>query len=179
MSSNLIDKGYEPHDVEKRWYAHWEEEQLFAASDESDQKSYSIVIPPPNVTGVLHMGHALTVTIQDMLVRWRRMQGYNTLWLPGCDHAGIATQMVVERQLKSEGTDRHELGRERRGAQRCQTLHGWPGRPTGVDRAPDPDRRPPPRRPIAGSWLARRPTFIASRPCSPPGKSPKTWRPMR
>jgi valyl-tRNA synthetase len=113
MSSNLIDKGYEPHEVEKRWYAHWEEEQLFAASDESDQKSYSIVIPPPNVTGVLHMGHALNNTMQDILCRYRRLKGDNVLWMPGTDHAGIATQNVVEKKLAAEGLDRHQVGREK------------------------------------------------------------------
>jgi len=113
MSSNLIDKGYEPHDVEKRWYAHWEEEQLFAASDKSDQKSYAIVIPPPNVTGVLHMGHALNNTMQDILCRYRRLKGDNVLWMPGTDHAGIATQNVVEKKLAADGLDRHQVGREK------------------------------------------------------------------
>ncbi len=113
MSSNLLDKGYEPHDVEKRWYDFWEKEQLFAASEESTQKSYSIVIPPPNVTGVLHMGHALNVTMQDILCRYRKLRGDNVLWMPGTDHAGIATQNVVEKKLASEGMDRHQLGREK------------------------------------------------------------------
>jgi valyl-tRNA synthetase len=105
-------KGYEPHDVEKRWYAEWEEKGYFRAADTSDRKPYSIVIPPPNVTGALHMGHALNNTLQDILCRWKRMQGYNVLWMPGTDHAGIATQNVVERQLAAEKKDRHELGRE-------------------------------------------------------------------
>jgi valyl-tRNA synthetase len=105
-------KGYEPHDVEKRWYAEWEEKGYFRAAATSDKKPYSIVIPPPNVTGALHMGHALNNTLQDILCRWKRMQGYNVLWMPGTDHAGIATQNVVERQLASEGKDRHDLGRE-------------------------------------------------------------------
>jgi valyl-tRNA synthetase len=113
MRSNLIDKGYEPHEVEKRWYAHWEEEQLFAASDTSDQQSYSIVIPPPNVTGVLHMGHALNNTMQDIMCRYRRLKGDNVLWMPGTDHAGIATQNVVEKKLAAEGLDRHQVGREK------------------------------------------------------------------
>jgi valyl-tRNA synthetase len=113
MSSNLIDKGYEPHDVEKRWYAHWEEEQLFAASDESNRKSYAIVIPPPNVTGVLHMGHALNNTMQDILCRYRRLKGDNVLWMPGTDHAGIATQNVVEKKLAADGLDRHQVGRQK------------------------------------------------------------------
>jgi valyl-tRNA synthetase len=105
-------KGYEPHDVEKRWYAEWEAKGYFHAAAASDQKPYSIVIPPPNVTGALHMGHALNNTLQDILCRWKRQQGYNVLWMPGTDHAGIATQNVVERQLAAEKRDRHELGRE-------------------------------------------------------------------
>ncbi|MDU0458829.1 MAG: valine--tRNA ligase [Geobacteraceae bacterium] len=105
-------KGYEPHDVEKRWYAEWEGKGYFHAAATSDKKPYSIVIPPPNVTGALHMGHALNNTLQDILCRWKRMQGYNVLWMPGTDHAGIATQNVVERQLAAEGKDRHDLGRE-------------------------------------------------------------------
>jgi valyl-tRNA synthetase len=113
MTSNILDKGYEPHDVEKRWYDFWEKEQLFAAKDESSQKPYSIVIPPPNITGVLHMGHALNITMQDILCRYRRMHGDNVLWMPGTDHAGIATQNVVEKNLAGEGRDRHQLGREK------------------------------------------------------------------
>ncbi len=97
MGSNLLAKGYEPHDVEKKWYRHWEEEGLFAAAEEGPDPAYSIVIPPPNVTGVLHMGHALNVTLQDILCRYRRLRGDNVLWMPGTDHAGIATQNVVER----------------------------------------------------------------------------------
>ncbi|MGD2269173.1 MAG: valine--tRNA ligase [Desulfobacterales bacterium] len=113
MSSDLLDKAYQPHDVEKRWYAYWEEQDLFAASEENTSKSYSIVIPPPNVTGVLHMGHALNNTLQDILCRYRRLRGDNVLWMPGTDHAGIATQNVVEKQLAAQGTDRHRLGREK------------------------------------------------------------------
>ncbi len=113
MSSNLLEKGYEPQDVEKRWYDFWEKEQLFAADEEGAQKSYSIVIPPPNVTGVLHMGHALNITLQDILCRYRRLRGDNVLWMPGTDHAGIATQNVVERKLAAEGLNRHTLGRDK------------------------------------------------------------------
>ncbi|MCG2758126.1 MAG: valine--tRNA ligase [Desulfobacteraceae bacterium] len=113
MTSNILDKGYEPHEVEKRWYDFWEKEQLFAATDESAQKPYSIVIPPPNITGVLHMGHALNITMQDILCRYRRMHGDNVLWMPGTDHAGIATQNVVEKKLAGEGLDRHKLGRKK------------------------------------------------------------------
>lgn len=108
-----LPKTFEPDVIEKDLYEFWQEGGFFKAEDTSSKPSYCIVIPPPNVTGALHMGHALTVTIQDMLVRWKRMQGFNTLWMPGCDHAGIATQMVVERQLRNEGTSRHELGRDK------------------------------------------------------------------
>ena len=113
MSSNLLEKAYTPHEVEKRWYQYWEEHDLFAADEKSAQKSYSIVIPPPNVTGVLHMGHALNNTLQDILCRYRRLRGDNVLWMPGTDHAGIATQNVVEKKLAAEKTDRHQLGREK------------------------------------------------------------------
>ncbi len=112
MSVDELEKGYEPGAVEKRWYAYWQEKKLFAAEDRSDKRPFSIVIPPPNVTGVLHMGHAHNNTIQDILCRYRRLQGYNVLWMPGTDHAGIATQNVVEKGLANEGTSRHELGRE-------------------------------------------------------------------
>jgi valyl-tRNA synthetase len=113
MSQNVIEKSYEPVDVEKRWYEFWEKEQLFAAREEGNRPSYSIVIPPPNVTGVLHMGHALNVTLQDILCRYRKLNGDNVLWMPGTDHAGIATQNVVEKKLAAEGRDRHQLGREK------------------------------------------------------------------
>jgi valyl-tRNA synthetase len=114
MSSNLLNKGYDPHDVEKRWYDYWEKESLFAADEaKNDQKCYSIVIPPPNVTGVLHMGHALNNTLQDILCRYRRLCGDNVLWMPGTDHAGIATQNVVEKKLADEGMDRHQVGRKK------------------------------------------------------------------
>jgi valyl-tRNA synthetase len=98
--------------VEERWYQFWEERGLFRADETSAAPPYSIVIPPPNVTGSLHMGHALNNTLQDILIRWHRMQGHNTLWMPGTDHAGIATQNVVERQLQQEGLSRDQLGRE-------------------------------------------------------------------
>jgi valyl-tRNA synthetase len=107
-------KGYEPREVEPRWYQFWEQHGVFAASDKQgdDRPVYVVSMPPPNVTGSLHMGHALFGTLQDILVRHKRMQGYNTLWQPGMDHAGIATQTVVERQLAREGKTRHDLGRE-------------------------------------------------------------------
>ena len=103
---------YAPAEVEGPRYERWEKAGYFTADADSDAPAYSIVIPPPNVTGSLHMGHALEHTLMDALVRRRRMQGYNTLWLPGMDHAGIATQNVVERELAKEGLSRHDLGRE-------------------------------------------------------------------
>ena len=112
MAEKELAQGYEPHDVEKKWYTVWEREGYFRAAATSDREPYSIVIPPPNVTGALHMGHALNNTLQDILCRWKRMSGCNVLWMPGTDHAGIATQNVVERQLAAEGKDRHALGRE-------------------------------------------------------------------
>src|SRR5262245_2953401 len=114
MTSELP-KAYDPKDVEPRWYAYWLEHGVFAASDDAADARpvYTLPIPPPNVTGSLHMGHALTSTIEDVLVRYHRMRGYNTLWQPGIDHAGIATQTVVERLLKREGKSRHDLGREK------------------------------------------------------------------
>ncbi len=113
MSSDQLDKGYEPQKVEKHWYQYWESQGLFRAAETSEKPGYSIVIPPPNVTGVLHMGHALNNTLQDILCRYRRLRGDNVLWMPGTDHAGIATQNVVERKLAEEGTDRHQVGREK------------------------------------------------------------------
>jgi len=109
----MLDKSYEPHAVEKKWSQYWKDNNQFAAKETSDQPSYSIVIPPPNVTGVLHMGHALNVTLQDIMCRYHRMKGHNVLWMPGTDHAGIATQNVVEKQLTQDGLDRHQLGRDK------------------------------------------------------------------
>jgi valyl-tRNA synthetase len=108
-----LSKGYEHHEVEAKWYPIWRDKGYFKADDVSDKEPFCIVIPPPNVTGVLHMGHALTFAIQDAMVRFARMEGKNTLWLPGTDHAGIATQMVVERELAKEGVSRFDLGREK------------------------------------------------------------------
>jgi len=108
----LAMKEYNHLPIEEKWYAFWEKEGYFHADEKAETKSYSIVIPPPNVTGSLHMGHALNNTLQDILIRWKRMQGFNTLWMPGTDHAGIATQNVVERQLQKVGINRHEIGRE-------------------------------------------------------------------
>jgi valyl-tRNA synthetase len=113
MSSRELPKSYDPKTVEQRWYDFWLEKNYFHADENMGGDSFSIVIPPPNVTGSLHIGHALNSTLQDVLVRWMRMSGRNTLWVPGTDHAGIATQNVVERQLVKEGIDRYELGREK------------------------------------------------------------------
>ena len=103
---------YDPRPVEERWYSYWEEQGYFHALTDTGKRAFSEVIPPPNVTGVLHMGHALNNSLQDIIARRRRMQGYEVLWMPGTDHAGIATQNVVERTIEEEGTDRHRLGRE-------------------------------------------------------------------
>ena len=113
MDSGSLNKAYEPHEVEARWYQYWVDSGFFHAEDAGEKPPFSIVIPPPNVTGILHMGHALNNTLQDIIVRFKRMQGYNTLWMPGMDHAGIATQNVVEKELAREGLTRHDLGREK------------------------------------------------------------------
>ncbi len=113
MTSATLDKSYDPQQVEARWYSYWERNALFTADPSSLRPPYSIVIPPPNVTGQLHIGHALDNTLQDILCRFKRMRGYEVLWMPGTDHAGIATQNVVEREIAKEGLTRHDLGREK------------------------------------------------------------------
>ncbi|HYA40902.1 MAG TPA: valine--tRNA ligase [Syntrophobacteraceae bacterium] len=112
MSEGALPKGYEFAEVESHWYNHWEKESLFRADAMGQKLPYSIVIPPPNVTGQLHIGHALNNTLQDILCRYKRLRGFEVLWAPGTDHAGIATQNVVERQLGAEGLTRHGVGRE-------------------------------------------------------------------
>jgi valyl-tRNA synthetase len=113
MSTTDIPKQYDPKDAQDRWYEFWVKNGAFHADPSSDRKPYCIVIPPPNVTGALHLGHALNNTLQDILIRWRRMQGRDCLWMPGTDHAGIATQAVVERRLfEEEKKTRHDLGRQ-------------------------------------------------------------------
>jgi valyl-tRNA synthetase len=107
-----MEKTYDPKKIEEKWYAAWLEHKVFHNESSHSGVPYSVVIPPPNVTGILHMGHALNNTIQDILVRWHRMQGKNVVWIPGTDHAGIATQNVVERALKKEGKTRQDVGRE-------------------------------------------------------------------
>ena len=107
-----LDNQYEPGEVEKRWGRFWEEKNFFHADETRESPAFSIVIPPPNITGRLHIGHAFNNTLQDILPRWKSMQGCNAIWQPGTDHAGIATQNVVEKQLHEEGTARQDLGRE-------------------------------------------------------------------
>src|SRR4051812_39617858 len=108
----MLDKTYTPSAVEEALYARWESSGDFAANPASSARPYTIMMPPPNVTGSLHIGHALTFTLQDILIRYHRMAGADALWQPGTDHAGIATQMVVERQLADSGATRRGLGRE-------------------------------------------------------------------
>ncbi len=109
----MLDKSYDPKKVEEKWYKIWEEKGYFEPTYDPEKPKFSIVIPPPNVTGVLHIGHALNNSIQDVLARYKRMDGYDVLWIPGTDHAGIATQNVVEREIAKEGLTRHDLGREK------------------------------------------------------------------
>ncbi len=113
MTESSLDKQYNPKEVESRIYDLWIKNQSFKSEDVSAKPPYSVILPPPNVTGFLHLGHALDHTIQDVLVRWKRMSGYNTVWVPGTDHAGISTQSVVEKNLALEGVYRTELGREK------------------------------------------------------------------
>ncbi len=113
MEQKNIPTTYDPQKVEKKWYRFWEDNGFFHAEVEKDKEPFTIVMPPPNVTGALHMGHAMDNTLQDILIRWRRMQGYNTLWVPGTDHAGIATQAKVEEQIAKEGLSKYDLGREK------------------------------------------------------------------
>ncbi|MCX6023015.1 MAG: class I tRNA ligase family protein, partial [Chloroflexi bacterium] len=103
---------YDPRQAESRWYQFWEDGGYFQPKIDPDKTPFTIIMPPPNVTGNLHLGHALTATLEDTMIRWHRMLGDPTLWLPGRDHAGIATQVMVERQLAEEGKTRHDLGRE-------------------------------------------------------------------
>ena len=112
-TSKELAKSFEPADIEARWYPIWEKRGYFDAGLDPKKPGFCIQLPPPNITGILHMGHAFNQSVMDSLVRYYRMMGYNTLWLPGTDHAGIATQIVVERQLQKEGIDRRELGREK------------------------------------------------------------------
>ncbi|MCL4424573.1 MAG: valine--tRNA ligase [Firmicutes bacterium] len=112
MEKKMLPPAYNPKEVEDKWYRFWLEKNYFRAEIDPARRPFSIVIPPPNVTGALHMGHALDNTLQDIIIRWRRMQGYATLWMPGTDHAGIATQVKVEESLREQGLSKEELGRE-------------------------------------------------------------------
>ncbi|MCP4046141.1 MAG: class I tRNA ligase family protein, partial [Gammaproteobacteria bacterium] len=114
-----MEKSYQPDAIERRWYQVWEENGYFSPKQEG--QPYCIMLPPPNVTGNLHMGHAFQDTIMDVLTRFHRMQGDSTLWQPGTDHAGIATQMVVERQLGEDDISRHDIGREKF----VEAVWGW------------------------------------------------------
>ena len=111
MSKNL-EKTYNPKEIEAKLYEKWCEEKYFHAEVDRSKKPFTTVMPPPNITGKLHMGHALDNTLQDILIRYKRMQGYNALWIPGTDHAAISTEVKVTNQLKAEGIDKKELGRE-------------------------------------------------------------------
>ena len=111
MSKELA-KTYDPKGLEERLYQKWLDNKYFHAEVNRDKKPFTIVMPPPNVTGQLHMGHALDETMQDILIRFKRMQGYEALWQPGTDHAAISTEVKVTNQLKEEGIDKKELGRE-------------------------------------------------------------------
>ncbi|MBU3725550.1 MAG: class I tRNA ligase family protein, partial [Burkholderiaceae bacterium] len=113
MIMTELAKSFEPADIERRWGPEWESRGLYGAGKAEGKEAFSIQLPPPNVTGTLHMGHAFNQTLMDTLTRWHRMKGDNTLWLPGTDHAGIATQIVVERQLDAKNISRHDLGREK------------------------------------------------------------------
>jgi len=135
-------RAYEHQQVEQRLYAWWERSGFFAPRDDAPRPPFVISIPPPNVTGELHLGHAMFVTIEDLLIRWRRMQGHKTLWVPGTDHAGIATQTQVEKLLLSEGTSRQAVGREeflrrtwewkeKYGGEITPSCAGWALRATG------------------------------------------------
>ncbi|HSG29348.1 MAG TPA: class I tRNA ligase family protein, partial [Candidatus Krumholzibacterium sp.] len=109
----MLDKVYEPSKIEEKWRSVWDGKGIFNAQSDSTLPPYTIILPPPNVTGVLTVGHALGTTVQDILIRWKRLTGHNVLWLSGTDHAGIATQNVVERSLEKEGRSRESLGREK------------------------------------------------------------------
>ena len=107
-----LPKTYNHSEVEQKWYAFWEEHGCFSHKNNAGGQPFSVVMPPPNVTGQLHLGHAVDNTMQDILTRWHRMQGHQTLWVPGCDHAGIATQAKVEEHLAKDGVSKYDLGRE-------------------------------------------------------------------
>ncbi|MQG50574.1 MAG: class I tRNA ligase family protein, partial [SAR202 cluster bacterium] len=114
QTDNEFPKSYDYNKVEKIIYSYWQEKNLFSPDMDDNKDPFTVIMPPPNVTGTLHYGHALTTAIEDALIRWNRMKGKSTLWLPGSDHAGIATQVVVEKMLMdTQGVSRHEIGREK------------------------------------------------------------------
>src|SRR3990167_1106537 len=113
MTQIQLPKNYDPKSAEAKWLETWDKRNYFHADPKSPKPKYTIVIPPPNVTGVLHLGHALNNTMQDIMIRYKRMSGFETEWLPGIDHAGIATQVVVEKQVIKDGQTREGLGREK------------------------------------------------------------------
>ncbi|RJO62580.1 MAG: valine--tRNA ligase [Dehalococcoidia bacterium] len=119
-----LSKAYEPHQVEQKWYAYWMQKGYFTPQIDPSKKPFVIIQPPPNITGDLHLGHALTATLEDIMIRWHRMMGEPTLWLPGEDHAGIAAQVVVERMLAKEGLTRHQIGREKFNERMWQWVNG-------------------------------------------------------
>ncbi len=125
-----LEKSFEPKHIESRWYPEWEKSGYFKAGlDPHKTTSFCILLPPPNVTGTLHMGHGFNQTLMDALTRYHRMKGDNTLWQPGTDHAGIATQIVVERQLDAQGISRHDLGREN-SSRKCGSGRNIPATPS-------------------------------------------------
>src|SRR6266496_1179492 len=124
----MMESRYSPDGVEERWQRTWEDEGLYAAEPDSPGEPFVVAHPPPNVTGALHIGHALQISLADALVRWHRMRGYNTAFLTGYDHAGISTQNAVEKHLLSEGTSRQELGREAFEARVWEWLHEYGGK---------------------------------------------------
>ena len=113
MNKEGLEGKYSPRDFEESLYKNWEERNYFSASVDYKKEPYTIVMPPPNITGVLHMGHAMDNTLQDILIRYKKLKGYNTLWVPGVDHAAIATEAKIVAKLKEEGTSKEELGREK------------------------------------------------------------------
>ena len=112
QNTEELSKSFEPSQIESKWYPIWEKRGYFAAGMNPGKPSFSIQLPPPNITGILHMGHAFNHSVMDSLTRYYRMKGYNTMWLPGTDHAGIATQIIIERQLQEQGLDKRDLGRK-------------------------------------------------------------------
>ncbi len=151
---------YDPREAQQRWLAFWDERGYFHSRPDPNRQPFTIVIPPPNVTGALHLGHALNNTLQDVLIRWRRMQGYNALWMPGTDHAGIATQAVVERLILAAGKEDPPRPRPRGAGQTHLAMEGQV-------RSPHPRPAPAARRQLRlGSARASRSIRSAPGPCA-------------